>query len=122
MTNLAMQPESRKHGKLFAAKQRKRSYSFASWKRLGGLCLLIVAAECNRDRDSIVDTGKADTSALIRIECPGEPTATLMKRFGRLWSSKTGNRIEIQTYEPSKGPSAESDLWVIEAAQMPHYA
>jgi multiple sugar transport system substrate-binding protein len=48
----------------------------------------------------------------------------VVRRYGQIWASRTGARIQVVAYDPAAesetGPPA--DLWVVSPAQMPHWA
>jgi multiple sugar transport system substrate-binding protein len=121
---MAMQLESGKDQKLFGRKQLVQLFPVVLPAVLGGFLLLGTAAGCRSKPDSSASSENSVAVETIRIACPTEPSAALMNHFGRLWSSKAGQHIEVVRYQPQKGPGVTDacDLWVIEPAQMPHYA
>jgi ABC-type glycerol-3-phosphate transport system substrate-binding protein len=60
---------------------------------------------------------------VLRVACPGEPTATVVQRYGRGWAGRDRS-LEIVRYEPALGPEAAppADLWIVPTAEMPHWA
>jgi multiple sugar transport system substrate-binding protein len=124
MSSLAMQLESGKDRKLFGWKQLVQFFPVVLPAVLGGFLLLGMAAGCKNKPTSAASADNSAAAETIRIACPSESTVSLINRFGRLWSSRAGQRIEVLRYQPQKGPdpSDHCDLWVIDPAQMPFYA
>jgi len=109
--------------KLFASKHIRRFYHLGVTGFVSCLCLLGALTACNSKKSQKASTVNTGVHGAIRIASPRGPTTTLLERMGRLWSSKSGTRIEIVPYQTDNGPhnAGSCDLWIIEPAQMPHY-
>jgi multiple sugar transport system substrate-binding protein len=63
----------------------------------------------------------------LRIACPTEATADLLRSRGRSWALHHGVNIAIQTYDPSKEAephghsSASADVWVLAPVDLPSW-
>jgi multiple sugar transport system substrate-binding protein len=60
----------------------------------------------------------------LRIACPTEATASLLRSRGQTWALRQGAKIEVLRYDPAAGPEAvgAADVWIISPAQLPHWA
>src|SRR5579875_2874752 len=73
----------------------------------------------------------------LRIACPTEATAALLRNRGQTWALRQGAKIAVQLYDPSKAaeqpPSfslpddgrteeAPVDIWIIAPAELPSWA
>src|SRR5579871_1660653 len=62
----------------------------------------------------------------LRIACPTEATAALLRSRGRSWAQHEGVNISLDVYDHSKEaeqnqPSASVDVWVISPADLPRW-
>jgi multiple sugar transport system substrate-binding protein len=61
---------------------------------------------------------------VVRVACPDDRTAALVKNDASSWSGRAGGQVEVVRYDaengPDKGPPA--DAWVLAPAAMPHWA
>jgi multiple sugar transport system substrate-binding protein len=46
----------------------------------------------------------------------------LVETYALAWANREGAKVEVLPYEAAVGPSPQADLWVIETAQLPHWA
>jgi multiple sugar transport system substrate-binding protein len=58
---------------------------------------------------------------VVRVACPDQATATLVRKHASAWSGRAGGQVEVVRYDaengPDKGPPA--DAWVLAPAAMP---
>ncbi len=99
------------------------------WKsgRLGSLfCLLTAAflAGCRPSSAPVAAPSAPHQGIALRIACPTEATASLLRSRGQTWALRQGTKIEILRYDLSAGPQAAgpADVWIISPAQLPHAA
>jgi multiple sugar transport system substrate-binding protein len=61
---------------------------------------------------------------VVTVACPGEPAATIVQRYGRIWASRTGATVKVVPYGASAGPDSATaaDLWILSPARMPQWA
>jgi multiple sugar transport system substrate-binding protein len=102
----------------------KRFYRLGMIGFVSCLCLLGALTACRGKRDQGASRVNNDAHGTIRIASPRGPTAALLERMGRLWSSEFGTGIDVVPYQANKGPqdAGPCDLWIIGPAQMPQYA
>jgi len=106
-----MQPKSRAVRLLF------------SW--LGGGALLVALGGCGSPAATTQQTPTHPFAGLTLVAaCPGEPSRTVVERFGRAWATREGVTLKLATYEPQNGPEAAAgaDLWLIEPAALGQWA
>jgi multiple sugar transport system substrate-binding protein len=66
--------------------------------------------------------------AQLRLACPTEATAALLRSRGRSWAQHQGVNIAIEMYDPSKDTQPQSlssepaDVWIISPADVPRWA
>jgi multiple sugar transport system substrate-binding protein len=62
----------------------------------------------------------------LRIVCPNETTAALLRSRGQPWMQRHSVKIAIQLYDPSterdKIGEAPADVWILPPADLPHWA
>jgi ABC-type glycerol-3-phosphate transport system substrate-binding protein len=60
----------------------------------------------------------------LRVACPGEPVAAMVRSHARTWASWQLAHVEVRSYDPRRGPKKmdEADVWVIRPAELPHWA
>jgi ABC-type glycerol-3-phosphate transport system substrate-binding protein len=89
---------------------------------LGSVLLLTVAAGCGPR--SVPPPQKPFQAVTLTVACPGEPAATVVRRYSQIWASRTGARIVVVPYDPATEPESgpPADLWVVSPARMPHWA
>jgi multiple sugar transport system substrate-binding protein len=90
---------------------------------LGSLIGLTAPAGCGRG-PAPPPPQKPVQEVTLTVACPGEPAATVVRRYGQLWASRTGTRIQVVSYDPATEPETgpPGDLWVVSPARMPHWA
>jgi multiple sugar transport system substrate-binding protein len=112
-----MQPESGRREALFVRNRMR-------FVLLPLLAFLLSATGCNRRTPMPATQGTTPASPVLRVACPGEPTATIVSRYSQLWSSTSGVTVRVERYDPAAGPEsvAQADAWVIPPARMPHWA
>jgi multiple sugar transport system substrate-binding protein len=99
------------------------------WKsgRFGSLFCLLAAAlfpGCGPSSVPVGAPAAPHQGIALRIACPTDATASLMRGRGQTWALRQGAKIEVLRYDPSAGPEAvgPADVWVISPAQLPHRA
>lgn len=82
-----------------------------------------------RPAPSVPDVPAPERPAIeLRISCPTEETAALLRSRGQSWGLRNGVKIAIQLYDPSKEtqppsqPSEPADVWIVPPAVLPHWA
>ncbi len=59
-------------------------------------------------------------------DLPAPPTlddpAAAVRAYGQAWASRHGATLEVQFYDPHKGPPAGADVWVLSPAELPQHA
>jgi multiple sugar transport system substrate-binding protein len=59
----------------------------------------------------------------LKIACPGEPSRSVVERYGRGWATREGVRLEVAAYDPSSGPEVGgADLWLVGPAALGRWA
>lgn len=64
----------------------------------------------------------------LRIVCPTEETAALLRNHGRSWALRKGATLAIQRYEPSNTEPQQTqaatpaDVWILAPADLPRWA
>jgi multiple sugar transport system substrate-binding protein len=88
------------------------------------VALLLTATACNRRTTTPASASGNPAAPVLRIACPGEPTATIVARYSQLWSSSSGVAVRVERYDPAAGPESvpQADAWLIPPARMPHWA
>ncbi len=63
-------------------------------------------------------------ATLIKVACPGDPSASVIERYGARWASQRGIRLEVARYDPTIGPqdTVGADIWVLATPQVPRWA
>ena len=99
------------------------------WRRLnsflvlGSIIVLTIPAGCGPGPAPPLSQ-KPVQEVTLTVACPGEPAATVVHRYGQLWASRTGGRIQVISYDPATEPETgpPGDLWVGSPVRMPHWA
>jgi multiple sugar transport system substrate-binding protein len=96
----------------------------SSLTAVGGLLLLFVTAGCGRRPATPSLPEKPFRGLSVTVACPGEPAATVVRRYGQLWAAQTGARLSVVLYDAATGPESgpSADLWVLTPVRMPHWA
>jgi multiple sugar transport system substrate-binding protein len=91
---------------------------------MGILILLLGVTGCGRRATAPPRPEKRFQGTMVTVACPGEPVATVVQRYGRMWTSQTGAALKVVPYDASTGPNARlaADLWIVSPARMPHWA
>jgi multiple sugar transport system substrate-binding protein len=84
--------------------------------------LLGLAAGCRRHLEP--PQPPPHKGAGVRLACPGERTAALIRTHSRRWEARQQARVEVAAYDPAAGPASAgaADVWVIRPAELPHWA
>ena len=82
--------------------------------------LIVALAGCSGSGPSPTSLAVGPEKVRVRVACLGEPTATMVRRHGRSWASRTGGELEVVAYDPGQGPQAglAADVWVIAPAEL----
>jgi multiple sugar transport system substrate-binding protein len=99
---------------------------FGAVPGFGGLVLVVLVVPvagvgCRSATPSSAAAGKRLDGLTLRVACPSETSAGLVTRFSRAWAAQNGARVDVVPYSAVTGPAA-GDAWVIEAAELPHWA
>jgi multiple sugar transport system substrate-binding protein len=57
--------------------------------------------------------------AVVRVACPGEPTASLFRAQSRPWAARQQAQVEVVVGEAG---AAGADVWVLRPAELPRWA
>jgi multiple sugar transport system substrate-binding protein len=101
-------------------------------KRLALLfCALLPASGsvgCRPTPASLDVAAPESKEVVLRIACPTEATADLIRSYGQSWALRQGVEIRIDLYDQSKQadrpsqPSSAADVWILAASDLPHWA
>src|SRR4051812_46053683 len=59
----------------------------------------------------------------LRVACPGDPVAAVVRDYGRGWELRQNAHITIVPYDPAKGiENCPADVWVVPPAELPRLA
>src|SRR5947207_4739810 len=50
---------------------------------------------------------------LVRVSCPGEPAATVLRQYGAAWARRAHAQLDVVHYKATAGPSADADVWIV---------
>src|SRR6185437_4877223 len=104
-----MQPKSRRKWNLFCT-----------------LLVTIGMGGCRPSSPSLEVPSSPHQGVELRIACPTETTASLLRGQGQSWALRQGAILKILRYDPSKetGPQAvgPADVWIIAPADLPRWA
>lgn len=100
------------------------------WGVVGLTVLAILAAVavgltgCPSQPPPTAPAGKPFEGTVVRVACPGDPTAAVVRRYSPGWASRSGARVEVLDYDPARSPAEPppADVWVIPTAEMPRWA
>ncbi len=87
-------------------------------------CGLLGVAGC-RPTTSAIDSAPVPHARMeLRIACPTEATADLMRGPGQSWARRQGATLQILVYDPRKEPQTAglADVWIIAPADLPRWA
>jgi multiple sugar transport system substrate-binding protein len=84
------------------------------------LALLAGPSGCSPRPTNAPPPSKTAEPVVLKIACPDDLTAQVIKRYGRRWESQSGARLEIVRQDAEAVPAA--DVWVLPPARMSHFA
>jgi multiple sugar transport system substrate-binding protein len=95
----------------------------AIWVLLGGL-LLSIAGCGGAATTSGIQELKSYEGLTLRIACPGDPAAPVVRQFAPGWARRNGARVEVVTYDPKDPPSSVSnaDAWILPPWRLGRWA
>src|SRR5216683_3226829 len=66
----------------------------------------------------------AHEGVVLKIACPNEVTAEVVKRFAPGWGRRSGAQVEVVAYDPKTSPLSDglADVWVIPPWQLGRWA
>src|SRR5207245_5890267 len=111
MRTRPMQPERAQSTNLFASDPQARRFLRTPAKPffflfLGGLLALAGTSGCGRRPVPKAPLEKRFQGLSVTVACPGEPAATVVRRYGQIWASQTGAQLGVVLYDPAAGPDA----------------
>src|SRR5262245_9811390 len=108
-------------------KRRKRQADFwpALKPALLAAALALLASGCPRGTPTAVaPTAPAFGNARVRIGCPDERSAAVVKNYAGGWASRQGAAVEVVRYDPEGVPpdGPDADAWLISPEELPRWA
>jgi ABC-type glycerol-3-phosphate transport system substrate-binding protein len=90
-------------------------------------CLLgpmLATAGCRPTPEPIEAPAAPYQGTELRIACPTEATAALLRGPGQAWALRQGVKIHLLRYDLAAGPEAAgpADVWIIPPADLPRWA
>src|SRR5262249_51416750 len=81
-------------------------------------------AGCGVRPSSPLPPARPFAGAVVRVACPGDPSAEVVARYGKAWASQAGVSLEIVRYDPATGPEVgpTADAWIIRPPQLARWA
>jgi multiple sugar transport system substrate-binding protein len=58
----------------------------------------------------------------LRVACPGDSSASLVRALGNEWAQRQGVKLEVISYPPDGLPPEEADLWIITPPELGRWA
>jgi ABC-type glycerol-3-phosphate transport system substrate-binding protein len=117
-----MQPKSGHAGNLFAGKLVGRLAAFGLSLVLAVPVIVLLQGGCSSKPPPSQRT--VQPSGVLKVACPSETAATVVRNCSRGWAATAGVRVETLRYNPETvaetGPPA--DVWILPPAQMPRWA
>jgi multiple sugar transport system substrate-binding protein len=86
--------------------------------------LAMFQAGCTTQPSTAKTATKPSLGVVLRIACPGELSAAVVRRYGRDWATESGAEIKIVPYDPDapSPPELSGDIWIVSPARMPRFA
>ncbi len=86
--------------------------------------LILVFPGCSSaPTESTASAAPTFPGVTVTVACPDEATRTIIDKFAKSWSWRTGAKVEVTSYTGEVGPeNTGADVWLIEPAAVPHWA
>jgi multiple sugar transport system substrate-binding protein len=87
------------------------------------LALPVAGLACGSRTPSTEQSAPA-APPMLKVACPTPRLAEIVQRYGRPWASRQGLQLETVPYDATNDSARNpgADLWVVQAARMPHWA
>jgi multiple sugar transport system substrate-binding protein len=83
--------------------------------------LAILASGCPRPPVPSVPRQAAFQGVVLRVACPAETPAVVVRENTRDWAARQGARVEVVRCDRGDEPPP-ADVWVMRPSQLPHWA
>src|SRR5581483_6067617 len=84
-------------------------------------CLILAGATASCAPPAAVEPPPEHQGTLLRVACPDELTAALVRNESRRWAAQQGATVEMMVADRTAA-GAKADIWLLSPAELPRWA